>query len=631
MTDSWQALKAAAMGDSLESLNKLVKLIDGNFALHSELMPVFYHHLDPKKIPHPTRPPPDVLHTLKMATTALEGIAACVDAQHKSENEALLTSIETHWPFKIWKWTHFLLIHCFSKPMLNSIDTKFRFHVYFITMSLLSILAEETGLRVTIGSTPGLIAIITKLWIAEAKKEGGVMGFKASMVLERFVSAPKPGWLDQIIAAADNNPILVAKTILERIRANLLEPGILPTNYAAIHKDLLIAMGFSQAATPAVCHALRSQHSITTITKAMLCLSSDRHANAPHRTGIPNRFIGQCLTFCIIYLDMSFIDSEDAGTWIAQAIDAQLIPAFLKSTRFFVHDGALEQICPKILGDVIPQYLVYRTVLRAVARSLKNIRRLGLEGLVPENGPFRDSWTTLNELVNERLGIKAHYDKDPSLVICGNPLCSKIDELGEFMRCSGCLLAHFCSRACQQLAWKQANHRTLCKSVQARRREGVPEQISKRDKEFVSNIVTYDRWKYREQIQNMKLRQLILHPSTSRFSLFTSFDYTKVPVSITVGTPDAFRPEDDIGRAEFDATVKQTEEGKGRFSLMHARITQGPGSIVLWSAAAEENVIANPQSSASPDVATLRERLGMTDEEFAKVQPRMLEYLDSLH
>jgi len=160
--------------------------------------------------------------------------------------------------------------------------------------------------------------------------------------------------------------------------------------------------------------------------------------------------------------------------------------------------------------------------------------------------------------------------------------------------------------------------------------EGLPEQISKRDKEFVSNIVTYDRWKYHERIQNMKLRQLVLHPSASRFALFTSFDYTKVPVSITVGPPEAFRPEDEINGAEFDATVKQTEEGKGRFTLMHARIAQGPTSIALWSAGPEESMIANPQSSASPDVATLREKLGLSDDEFARVQPRMLEYLDSL-
>jgi len=89
----------------------------------------------------------------------------------------------------------------------------------------------------------------------------------------------------------------------------------------------------------------------------------------------------------------------------------------------------------------------------------QNIGRLGLEGLVPEKGPFRDSWITLNELASERLGIKAYYDKDPAFVICGNPQvslsrsasyislnalqCSKIDEFGKFMRCSGCELASF--------------------------------------------------------------------------------------------------------------------------------------------------------------------------------------------
>lgn len=63
-----QALKAALMWDSLESLNKLIKLIDRNFALHTELMPIFYHHLDPKKIPHPTHPPSNMFYTLKMAS-----------------------------------------------------------------------------------------------------------------------------------------------------------------------------------------------------------------------------------------------------------------------------------------------------------------------------------------------------------------------------------------------------------------------------------------------------------------------------------------------------------------------------------------------------------------------------------
>jgi hypothetical protein len=148
--------------------------------------------------------------------------------------------------------------------------------------------------------------------------------------------------------------------------------------------------------------------------------------------------------------------------------------------------------------------------------------------------------------------------------------------------------------------------------------------------EFISNIVTYDQWKYQDRILDMKFRQLVLHPSVNRFLLFTSFDYTKVPVLITVEPPDTFRPEKAIDQAEFDATVKQAEAGKGRFALMHTRIAQGPASTVLWSAKPEENVIAHPQDPGALDVTTLQEKLGMTADEFARVQPRILEYLDSL-
>jgi hypothetical protein len=420
-----QALKAAAIRGSLDSLKKLAKPADGNLAPHGELLPIFYHHLDPRKIPHPTCPTPNTFHILELAITALEGITACVHSQHGSENKVFVSDIESHWPAKIWKWTHFLLAHCFIEPMLNIMNTKFRFSVYHATMGLLTALVGEAGLRITVGSTPQLIAITTKLWIAEAKKGSELLCFMASMVLERFVSAPKPGWHDQIVAAAGNDPGVIAKTILERIRANLIEPGVVPTNHVAFHKDILIAIGFTDGPTTAVCRALWSQHSITTITKAMLCLLSDRHADGSAGfTEIPDAFISQCLTFCVMYLDISFTNSEDACTWIVQAIDAQLIPALLKSTRFFAHEAMLESICSNILGDIIPQYLVYRSVLRPVARSLKNTRRLGLEGQLSDTGSFRDSWITFNELASERLTIKAHYDKDPSHNICDNPQVS---------------------------------------------------------------------------------------------------------------------------------------------------------------------------------------------------------------
>jgi len=447
----------------------------------------------------------------------------------------------------------------------------------------------------------------------------------ASTVLERFVSAPKPGWLDQVVAAAGNDPVAVSLVIIERLRANFLEPTLGHPNISALHKDLLIAIGFSSEATSAICYALWSKHSVTMVTKVMLRLSSEGST--------PDALINQCLAFCAIYLSMSFLDSEDAPTWVVQAIDAQMIPALLKSVRFFPHGDALQSICSDILGCILPQYSVYRSVLRAIARSFKKIKRLGLEAQIAETGSFQDAWETLKELVNERLLIQAHYDADPTThAICDNPQCLKFDESDEFMRCSGCLSSYFCSKDCQKLAWK-GNHRTMCKSIQARRQKGVPEPISKRDMDFICRLNVYDRWKHQDRIQEMKLRQLILQPSANRFSLFTSFDYTKVPVSITVGPPEAHRPDDydtdENHRAEFDSNIKRAGESEGRFTLFTSRVSRGPVPIILWSARPEEGLIRTPVSSSESTATTLHETLGMTEAEFTKLQPRILEFLDS--
>jgi hypothetical protein len=84
-------------------------------------------------------------------------------------------------------------------------------------------------------------------------------------------------------------------------------------------------------------------------------------------------------------------------------------------------------------------------------------------------------------------------------------------------------------------------------------------------------------------------------------SLVTLFDYTKVPVSITVGSPDSYRPPgydtNESLRTEFEETVKQVEEGEGRFTLLQTHLAQGKMPLVLWIAQPVEEVFAETRSS----------------------------------
>jgi hypothetical protein len=100
--------------------------------------------------------------------------------------------------------------------------------------------------------------------------------------------------------------------------------------------------------------------------------------------------------------------------------------------------------------------------------------------------------------------------------------------------------------------------------------------------------------RYKQGIKDMKTRHSVLHPSANLISPVTLFDYTKVPVSITVGSPDSYRPPgydtNESLRIEFEETVKQVEEGEGRFTLLQTHLAQGKMPLVLWIAQPVEEV-----------------------------------------
>merc|ERR1712096_150713 len=48
---------------------------------------------------------------------------------------------------------------------------------------------------------------------------------------------------------------------------------------------------------------------------------------------------------------------------------------------------------------------------------------------------------------------------------CANVLCSNIETfIGEFLVCSNCKIAHYCSRKCQKVDWKR-RHKKACKKT----------------------------------------------------------------------------------------------------------------------------------------------------------------------
>jgi transposase len=54
------------------------------------------------------------------------------------------------------------------------------------------------------------------------------------------------------------------------------------------------------------------------------------------------------------------------------------------------------------LGKILPKYVVYVSVMRAIAESMKKIEEQKLEARLVKGGPLEKEWKTLKERITER-------------------------------------------------------------------------------------------------------------------------------------------------------------------------------------------------------------------------------------
>jgi hypothetical protein len=148
-------------------------------------------------------------------------------------------------------------------------------------------------------------------------------------------------------------------------------------------------------------------------------------------------------------------------------------------------------LCAKILEEIIPGYLAYRSVLRVVGRAMKKVRSNGLEERLRRGGHIWKAWMVFKGVTEERLAFKDKWDGAMARMPCSNPevsplssvyllvtlgidkrlssQCSNVGDEDSFMRCSGCQEAFYCDKTCQKVDWK-VNHREICKTTQAHRK-----------------------------------------------------------------------------------------------------------------------------------------------------------------
>ncbi|KAK0473402.1 hypothetical protein IW261DRAFT_692783 [Armillaria novae-zelandiae] len=180
---------------------------------------------------------------------------------------------------------------------------------------------------------------------------------------------------------------------------------------------------------------------------------------------------------------------------IIEALQGRFLPSLFNTALFFKRrsnpfQSDLQNICCCIL-EMIARYSIYPTISRLVVKSSRYIKKHNLGTLVESTAPLLwSSWSLLQDTAAQRYSHIPSYFFTPRET-CGNPQCldSHIRPR-DVKRCSGCLVAHYCSQGCQRDNWME--HQLACKDLMLNRKVGRPVKMNTLEHDFAESMVGLD-------------------------------------------------------------------------------------------------------------------------------------------
>ncbi|KAJ6463905.1 hypothetical protein C8R45DRAFT_940105 [Mycena sanguinolenta] len=343
-------------------------------------------------------------------------------------------------------------------------------------------------------------------------------------------SCPPPG---AKIEATSTTATLAARTALDHLDWYLMNPApwsppaLLMLDY---HIRMVCKMSF---ALPYL-HTLLALHSVRTIVRIFVALTAGPY----NETTAPG--VARAISSCLEYLEM-ILPAADGFAWTTYAVQVGLLPAMLRAQTWLA-DAETPDTESKLvkLMRLLSLYSMYASLLRPLARSVRQTRELGLTDRIRDNPPVWTAYLELEEIVEDRRTMFADVDME---IQCNNSRCRKIHEGENFSSCSGCFTVSYCSSECQEEHWTNG-HQVECKALEHLRAGGKSLPMSPEDYDFATRVVIKEVERRKDEI--LRVWRDEMPPRTPVVSLnYFSDDPRGVLVA---GSPSKYPPE---GYVEF--------------------------------------------------------------------------------
>jgi hypothetical protein len=336
---------------------------------------------------------------------ALYGISKAGNFLNDDNRERYLGPMAEHWP-GIFKWSVFFFVARVQAPGLPKAVKRSAIDV--ISACWYAISREDKTCEVII-STVGSIEIATKLWVLEDDGHSSTNLPVGSAALYSLLKAGDISLLDRVVTACGGKPEPVAHLATTRLRSTI-KGRQMDGIRAAILIDLINRLSRPPA------HPLRKAflgyNIIQVITETLTTVATQINA-----TGNPALLDSMVAGFGYLW---NCLESTDGVTWILQSLRTGLLTAFVESCPHFSQLDPYDlEMLLGVVKDIIPRYLVYRTVIEAVDSAMLKVQATPYMPALMR-GIAKDVWHNFRKLSLERL-IAIHRPKlNGKNVICDN-------------------------------------------------------------------------------------------------------------------------------------------------------------------------------------------------------------------
>lgn len=345
-----------------------------------------------------------------------------------SEVDNTVQTLLLHWT-ELYQWIVYLKSAFVDQ---EDVDLSFRLLAKRCIVDFLGI-CDDTFLHDLfdlVVSSPGIIAILFSLWHLETKDTRFYLPddpaphpiFHLPAILDSWMCAfsQQETWdWSEILCPFGGDADALALTALDHLRQDVAR---IPINYDLIVWDTHLITTLS--INDAIRTSLLNQHSMTLVTSVVCSVVDQYTAPATDKHCIA----AKCISYGYWYI-RTYVESTEGLPWIAQTIEAGLLPAMLSTEPWTKHlngqDSEDWEPLFLLLGEIIPKYSMYNSVLKPMVKRLKAVDLGSLLGKLEKDGLLFRSWSVFETIVMRRaalydspVGNETHIESCQNAKVC---------------------------------------------------------------------------------------------------------------------------------------------------------------------------------------------------------------------